>query len=85
MTDSEVALAASSWRSNMVALYERPGPRKLELEAMLAPATKWNPVLADVRTVAVRDRFVRSTVDPGPLPASEEDIVDWAQFMNNAG
>lgn len=48
MADSEVAVAASSWRRNMAALYERrTGPRKVELEATLAPATKWNPVLAE--------------------------------------
>jgi Asp-tRNA(Asn)/Glu-tRNA(Gln) amidotransferase A subunit family amidase len=76
MTDSEVAVAASSWRPNMAALYERrTGPRKVELEATLAPATKWNPALADVKTVAVRDRFVRSTANPGSLPTSDEDIA----------
>ncbi len=48
MTDSAVALAASSWRPNMAALYERrTGPRKVELEAIDAPATKWDPILAD--------------------------------------
>ncbi len=76
MSDTDVAVAASSWRPNMAALYERrTGPRKVELEATLAPATKWNPVLADVKTVAVRDRFVRSAAEPGPLPANDEDIA----------
>ena len=76
MADSEVAVAASSWRRNMAALYERrTGPRKVELEATLAPATKWNPVLADVKRVPVRDRFIRSTANPGPLPARDEDIA----------
>jgi Amidase len=76
MKDSEVAVAASSWRPNMAALYERrTGPRKVELEATLAPATKWNPTLADVKTVVVRDRFVRSTANPGLLPTSDADIA----------
>ena len=76
MTDREVAVAAASWQPNMAALYERrAGPRKVELEATLAPATKWNPVLADVNTAVVRDRFVRSTGSPGPLPTSDEDIA----------
>jgi Asp-tRNA(Asn)/Glu-tRNA(Gln) amidotransferase A subunit family amidase len=76
MADSEVAVAASSWRRNMAALYERrTGPRKVELEATLAPATKWNPVLADVKRVPVRDRFIRSMANPGPLPARDEDIA----------
>ena len=76
MTDSEIAVAAASWPPNMSALYERrTGPRKVELKATLAPATKWNPALADVKTVVVRDRFVRSTANPGPLPTSDEDIA----------
>jgi len=76
MADTEVAVAASSWRRNMAALYERrTGPRKVELEATLAPATKWNPVLAEVKRAAVRDRFIRSTDNPGPLPANDEDIA----------
>jgi Asp-tRNA(Asn)/Glu-tRNA(Gln) amidotransferase A subunit family amidase len=59
----------------MAALYERrTGPRKVELEATLAPATRWNPALADVEA-AVRDRFVRSTTDPGPLPTGDDDIA----------
>jgi len=76
MTDSEIAVAASSWRSNMAALYERrTGPRKVGLEATLAPATRWNPVLDEVKAGASRDRFLRSTTDPGPLPTSDEDIA----------
>jgi Asp-tRNA(Asn)/Glu-tRNA(Gln) amidotransferase A subunit family amidase len=47
----------------------------VELEAALAPATKWDPVLPDVNRVVVHDRFIRSTADPGPLPASDEDIA----------
>lgn len=76
MADSELAVVASSWRRNMAALYERrTGPRKVELEATLAPATTWNPVVGDVKRVAVRDRFVRGTSNPGPLPASDGDIA----------
>jgi Asp-tRNA(Asn)/Glu-tRNA(Gln) amidotransferase A subunit family amidase len=76
MTDNDVAVAASSWRPNMAALYERrTGPRKVQLEAPLGPATKWNPALADVKIVAVRDRFVRSADDPGTLPANDVDIA----------
>jgi Asp-tRNA(Asn)/Glu-tRNA(Gln) amidotransferase A subunit family amidase len=76
MADGEIAVAASSWRPNMAALYERrTGPRKMELEATLAPATRWNPALADVKAAVMRDRFVRSTADPGPLPTSDDDIA----------
>ena len=50
MSDSDVAVAASSWRPNMAAIYERrTGPRKVELESTLVPATQWNPVLAATR------------------------------------
>ncbi len=76
MTDGDVAVVASSWRPNMAALYERrTGPRKIDLESTLSPATKWNPALTDVKIVAVRDRFVRSNADPGPLPTSDADIA----------
>ncbi|MEY2411607.1 MAG: hypothetical protein QOD84_213 [Acidobacteriaceae bacterium] len=76
MSDTDVAIAASSWRPNMAALYERrTGPRKVELETTLAPATRWNPALADVKVVSVRDRFVRSAAEPGPLPGNDQDIA----------
>ena len=76
MSDTEIAVAASSWRPNMAALYERrTGPRKVELKTTLAPATKWNPALPDVKMVATRDRFVRSAADPGPVPTSDDDIA----------
>src|SRR3954463_10079224 len=76
MSDKDVAVVASSWRPNMAALYERrTGPRKIELEPTLAPATKWNPALADVKIVAMRDRFIRSVTDPGPLPTNDADIA----------
>ena len=50
MADSEVELAASTWRRGMAHLYERrTGPRKVELGDALAPATKWDPMLPDVK------------------------------------
>jgi len=76
MADSEVELAASTWRRGMAHLYERrTGPRKVELEDTLAPATKWNPMLPDVKRLEIRDRFIRSISDPGPLPTSDADIA----------
>jgi len=76
MTDSEIAMAASSWRANMAALYERrTGPRKVQLETTLAPATTWHPVSEELKAGPTRDRFLRSTADPGPLPANDEDIA----------
>ena len=76
MADSEVDLAASTWRRGMAHLYERrTGPRKVELGDTLAPATKWDPMLPDVKRAEIRDRFISSTSDPGPLPTIDADIA----------
>src|SRR5450755_4523371 len=76
MTAAERAVAADSWRKTMAALYERrTGPRNLRLETTLAPATRWNPVLPGQKPGPERDRFVRTSIDPGPLPAHDEDIA----------
>jgi hypothetical protein len=57
----------------MAPVYERrTGPRKLELEATLAPATQWNPSLPGIResTRAQSDNtFVRKqAINHVPLP-----------------
>jgi Asp-tRNA(Asn)/Glu-tRNA(Gln) amidotransferase A subunit family amidase len=76
LTPAERSIAADSWRKTMAALYERrSGPRKLALETTLAPATRWDPILPGQKSGPSRDRFVRSSIDPGPLPASDEDIA----------
>jgi Asp-tRNA(Asn)/Glu-tRNA(Gln) amidotransferase A subunit family amidase len=76
MTAGERDVAAGSWRKTMAALYERrTGPRKVALEATMAPASQWNPVLSGQKSGPERERFVRSSVDPGPLPARDEDIA----------
>jgi Asp-tRNA(Asn)/Glu-tRNA(Gln) amidotransferase A subunit family amidase len=76
LTGSERAVAAGSWRRTMAALYERrTGPRKVALEPGLAPGLHWDPVLPGEKSGPERDRFVRSKTDPGPLPASDEDIA----------
>ena len=76
LKQSELEVAASSWRANMASLYERrTGPRKVALEASLSPATKWNPVLPGLTSGPPGDRFVRNNIDPGPLPSKEEDIA----------
>ncbi|MCU1302693.1 MAG: Amidase [Candidatus Sulfotelmatobacter sp.] len=75
LNDRERTMAATSWRKTMAGLYERrTGPRKLALEPMLAPASRWDPVLPGQKTVPQRDRFIRSNADPGPLP-KDEDIA----------
>ncbi len=81
MSDAERAMAAANWRQSMAPLLERRvGPRTVALEATLAPATRWNPVLAGahagpLHAGPLRDRFVRSASDPGPVPPSDEEIA----------
>jgi len=76
MGNTERVMAAASWRKTMAGLYERrTGPRKLALEATVAPASRWDPVLPGQKTLPPRDRFIRSKTDPGPLPTNDEDIA----------
>ena len=76
LTEAERTMAAQSWRRTMASLYERrTGPRKVGLEATLAPATHWDPLLPGWKATAQQDRFIRGRVDPGPLPARDEDIA----------
>ena len=76
MTPAELAEAAGNWRMAMAPLYEmRVGPRKATLEPTLAPATIWDPVLPGEKSGPAQNRFVRSKVDPGPLPSNDADIA----------
>ena len=81
MSDPERAQAASSWRGNMASLYElRTGPKKLALDASVAPFSRTISTLreAEVGKAAPSRRtpkFVRSTSDPGPLPANDAEIA----------
>ena len=77
MTPADRATAASNWRMQMAPLLERrTGPRKIELEATLAPATQWNPSLpGSVRPRQSSDMFVRSSDAWSRLPADEETIA----------
>jgi Asp-tRNA(Asn)/Glu-tRNA(Gln) amidotransferase A subunit family amidase len=68
--------AADSWRVSMAPLYERRiGPQKVALESTLAPYSRWDPVLPGHSAGPKRDQFIRGETDPGPLPASDEDIA----------
>jgi Asp-tRNA(Asn)/Glu-tRNA(Gln) amidotransferase A subunit family amidase len=65
------AQAAASWRVSLASLTERrTGPRKVALEAGLAPATVWTPGGAG----PARDRIVRSN-STAKLPARDEDVA----------
>ncbi|HZO23492.1 MAG TPA: amidase [Steroidobacteraceae bacterium] len=68
--------AAANWRNSMAALYERrTGPRRVALDASVAPYSQWNPVLPGSAGIGQRDRFVRSDLDPGAVPKSEAAIA----------
>src|SRR5215469_3090836 len=76
MTGAARDQAAGNWRSQIAALYaRRTGPRKLGLEPALAPYSRWDPVLPGVKALPPRDLFLWSKVDPGPLPARDEEIA----------
>lgn len=76
LTEAERAVAAASWRANLASLYERrTGPRKVALESTLSPATRWNPMLPGMKPRPARDQFVRSRIDPGPLPLNSAEIA----------
>jgi len=82
MTAKDRAQAAGNWQQSLAAVYERrTGPRKLQLEENLAPATVWNPTLPGRMSGPAKDAFsLRSNHAPA-LPSSEDDIafapVSW--------
>jgi Asp-tRNA(Asn)/Glu-tRNA(Gln) amidotransferase A subunit family amidase len=66
--------AAGSWRAAMAPLYERrTGPKKIQLEAGLAPASRWEP--GQYGPDRGRNRFVRSKIAEQALPARDSDIA----------
>jgi Asp-tRNA(Asn)/Glu-tRNA(Gln) amidotransferase A subunit family amidase len=77
MTAKDLDQAASSWRMQVAPLYERRvGPRKVELETTLAPATQWNPSLERiVHGMPEANHFVRSADSHVPLPSDEAAIA----------
>ena len=76
LSQSEREQAAGNWRKSMAPVYERrTGPRKFKLESSVAPASQWNPVLQGMQVRPARDRFIRSKIDPGPLPVSDTEIA----------
>lgn len=76
LKSGELGEAAANWRSAMAPLYERRvGPRKVALEATLAPATEWHPVLPGEFAGPSLDVFVRNRIEAGPLPANDADIA----------
>jgi Asp-tRNA(Asn)/Glu-tRNA(Gln) amidotransferase A subunit family amidase len=76
LTSADRAMAAGNWRRSMASVYERrTGPRKVVIEDSIVPYSGWNPVLPGQSHGPDRDVFVRTPLDPGPLPASDADIA----------
>jgi len=76
LTSAERTVAAESWRVNLASVYERrTGPRKVALEPSIAPWSHYVSALPGERVGPQRDQFVRSTSDPGALPANDADIA----------
>jgi Asp-tRNA(Asn)/Glu-tRNA(Gln) amidotransferase A subunit family amidase len=76
LSSADRDLAATSWRSNLASVYERrTGPHKVELEPALAPWSHCDPVLPGQTRGPERDQFIRSKVDPGPMPENDRDIA----------
>ena len=76
LTPADRAFAASTWRSNMSALYElRTGPRHVALEPPAVPFSRYESTLPGQHSGPTTNRFIRSTTAPGPLPANDADIA----------
>src|SRR3979490_2043601 len=76
LTEGDRKEGVASWRSAMAPLYERRvGPRKVSLEPELAPWSHCEAALPGKPAGPERDVFVRSKTDPGPLPATDEDLA----------
>jgi len=76
LTPKDRAQAAGNWREAMAGTMERrTGPKRVALEASLAPASRWDPVLPGLAAGPPRDRFARGKADPGPVPKRDDDIA----------
>jgi hypothetical protein len=76
LTAPESRDAAGSGRAAMAPLYERrTGPKKIQLEATLQPASRWEPNQYAQRSGQGRNHFVRSKIEDRPLPARDSEIA----------
>ncbi len=75
LKQDERAMAAATWSRTLASVYERRvGPRKLPMEAMVAPATRWDPMIPGVHAGPSQDKFVRSESNAS-LPSNDTDIA----------
>jgi len=76
LTTADRTLAAETWRVNLASLYERrTGPHTIALEPTLAPFSRYHSVLPGQSAGPQRDQFIRTKMDPGPLPSNDSDIA----------
>ena len=76
LTEKDRAQAAGNWPEAMAGTMERrTGPKKVALEASLAPASRWDPVLPGLTAGPARERFLRGKADPEPVPKRDDDIA----------
>src|SRR5258708_10450242 len=76
LTAAERNVAAGNWRSAMAPVYERrTGPHKVAIESTVAPYSQWDPILPGEKKLPLRDQFIWSQADPGPLPKNDADIA----------
>ena len=76
MTPRDRAEAAGNWRASMAPLLERrTGPRKVELEPMLAPYSRCDPSQSYAKVGPIRNRFIRSDAPVQPVPGKDEDVA----------
>ena len=76
LSPADRAQAAASWRVNLASVYERrTGPRTVALEPTLAPFSRYHSVLPGQSSGPERDQFIRTNLDPGPLPSHDADIA----------
>ena len=75
-TPADRAQMASNWRESLAAMYERrTGPKKVALEATLAPAMRWDPLLPGLEALPAHPRFVRSPRAAVKLPSADDAIA----------
>jgi Asp-tRNA(Asn)/Glu-tRNA(Gln) amidotransferase A subunit family amidase len=76
LSAADRAQAAASWRVNLASVYERrTGPRAVALESTLAPFSRYHSVLPGQSNGPQREQFIRTNLDPGPLPSNDADIA----------
>jgi Asp-tRNA(Asn)/Glu-tRNA(Gln) amidotransferase A subunit family amidase len=76
LTPAARQMAAGNWSRQMAPVYERrTGPRKFPMDATLAPASRWDPVLSGPPPTAPTQPLRVRTTTNVPLPSSDTDIA----------